>query len=272
MPSSDLLTLPRQLVARALGRKRPQPAIIRPAATARRFERYVFIAGMHRSGTTLMEHLLHARCEVTVLRADVPENEGQHLQDVVPAGRAHGGPGLFAFAPQMYTAPVQGAEAAAQQERLLRCWTPWMQGDAGATALLEKSPPSLVRIPWLRSVFPGARFLIVTRDPRASAAATQKWSGTSIRELVYHWHVAHSAALDAMREDCTLLRYEDLCADPAGELNRVVAALGLTPRPQALDMAGRFAEIRNSNAKYIDPLPACVYGPGAWNRLGYDLS
>ena len=74
-----------------------------------------------------------------------------------------------------------------------------------------------------------------------------------------------------MGEDCTLLRYEDLCADPAGELDRVVAALGLTPRPQALDMAGRFAEIRNSNAKYIDPLPACVYGPGAWDRLGYDL-
>jgi hypothetical protein len=247
-----------------------QPAIIRPADKAREFDRYVFIAGMHRSGTTLIEHLLGARCDVTVLRADVRENEGQHLQDVVPAARSKGGPGRFAFSPEMHTPPAGPGEAPAQRMRLLACWTPWMEGEA--PVLLEKSPPNLVRIPWLRSVFPGARFLIVTRDPRVSALATQKWSHTSVEEMIYHWHVAHSAALDAMGEDCTLLRYEDLCENPEGELDRVIAGLGLAPRLEALNMADRFAEIRSSNPDYLDRLPPRVYGPGVWDRLGYNLN
>lgn len=270
MSPRPFLKRPRQVLRRLTGGSSYQPAIIRPADKARSFDGMCFIAGMHRSGTTLMEHLLHARCAVSVLRAPVPENEGQHLQDVVPAARDHGGPGRFAFAPDMHTLPTPPEDAAAQRDRLLRCWTPWVQGDA--PVLLEKSPPNLVRLPWLRSLFPGARFLIVTRDPRASAAATQKWSKTSIHEMVLHWHVAHSAALDAAADDCVFLRYEDLCAAPAAELDRVIEALGLPRRDVPLEMDDRFAQIRNSNGKYLEQLPAAVYGPGAWDRLGYSLS
>lgn len=260
--------LPR-IARRLQGPAAPPAPLVQPAATPRRFDRHVFIAGLHRSGTTLVEHLLQATCAVSVLRADVPENEGQHLQDVVPAAIQLGGPGRFAFAPEMHTAPASGAAADRQRDRLLACWTPWVDGDA--PLLLEKSPPNLVRIPWLRSVFPGARFLIVTRDPRAAAAATLKWSTSSHRELVYHWHVAHAAALEALAEDCTLLRYEDLCADPGKALDRIIAALDLPRRSAALDLTDRFAQIANSNDRYMADLPATRYGPGAWDRLGYRL-
>lgn len=261
--------LPR-IARRLRGAAPPPEPLVQPAATPRPFDRHVFIAGLHRSGTTLVEHLVQATCAVSVLRADVPENEGQHLQDVVPAAIQLGGPGRFAFAPQMHTAPVDGAEADRQRDRLLACWTPWVDGDA--PVLLEKSPPNLVRIPWLRSLFPGARFLIVTRDPRAAAAATLKWAASSHRELVYHWHVAHAAALAAAGADCTFLRYEDLCADPPDALDRIIAALDLPRRAQPLDLTDRFAQIRNSNDRYLADLPPTRYGPGAWDRLGYDLT
>ena len=189
-----------QIARRLRGRTDPPAPLIQPAATPRTFDRYCFIAGLHRSGTTLTEHLLQATCDVSVLRADVPENEGQHLQDVVPAAIRLGGPGRFAFSTEMHTPVATGAAAEDQRARLLACWTPWVTGDA--PLLVEKSPPNLVRIPWLRSVFPGARFLIVTRDPRASAAATEKWSTSSLRELIYHWHVAHAAALEAACATC----------------------------------------------------------------------
>ncbi|MBM7070212.1 sulfotransferase [Actibacterium sp. 188UL27-1] len=264
-----LPSLPR--IARRLRGGTPLPApLVQPAASPRRFERHCFIAGLHRSGTTLVEHLLQASCAVSVLRADVPENEGQHLQDVVPAAIQWGGPGRFAFAPQMHTAPAQGPEAERQRDRLLACWAPWVDGDA--PVLLEKSPPNLVRIPWLRSLFPGARFLIVTRDPRAAAAATLKWAHSTHRELVYHWHVAHGAALETAGEDCVFLRYEDLCADPAAELDRITTALDLPRRDSPLDLTDRFAEIRNSNDRYLADLPPTRYGPGAWDRLGYVMS
>lgn len=248
-----------------------RPAIVTPAAVARRFDRYCFVAGLHRSGTTLVEHILHARCAAAVLRADVPENEGQHLQDVLPAARDHGGPGRFAFHPAMHATPLAGEAAAAARDRLLRCWTPWMEG--AGQALIEKSPPNLIRIPFLRSVFPGARFLIVTRDPRAAAAATGKWSRLGLAEMMYHWHVAYSAALAAAegRSDCVFLRYEDLCADPEAEIDRVMAALGLAPRPVPLPEEPRFAAVENTNARYIERLPAQIWGPGAWDRLGYFL-
>ncbi|MEP5760230.1 MAG: sulfotransferase [Litoreibacter sp.] len=246
-----------------------KPALITPTQTPKTFSGYCFVAGMHRSGTTLVEHLLAARADVATLRANVPENEGQHLQDVVPAGRDHGGPGRFAFSPQMHTAPVDAQSAQAQRLRLLQCWTPWLADDG--QFLLEKSPPNLVRIPWLRSIFPGARFLIVTRHPVANAAATQKWSKTSIPELMLHWHVAHSAALQAAKaaQDCCFLRYEDLCDDPTGSIDRVIQKLELPLRQEERTLEPRFMEIKNSNEAYLADQPDRNWGPGAWDHLGY---
>ncbi|MEM1430005.1 MAG: sulfotransferase [Pseudomonadota bacterium] len=191
----------------------------------------LFIAGLHRSGTTLIEHWLTARYDVTYLRAPVPENEGQHLQDVYPTARMHGGPGRFAFAPEMAPPPPPKAEAAAMRERLLRCWATWRTGGKART-LVEKSPPNLTKIAWLRRVFPGARFLIVTRDPRAVSLATVKMSDLPLPDLLEHYHRAHALALRDLRpSDCHYLSYEAFTRDPEGAAARAADALGLRPRP-----------------------------------------
>ena len=118
--------------------KTVRPPIVRPVETARKFNGFVFVCGLHRSGTTLAEMLLHSHSQVSVLRANVPENEGQHLQDVYPRAIDHGGPGKFAFSPRMHAHPEMAPAQA--RSRLLKCWTPWVDGYAGV--LLEKVHPT----------------------------------------------------------------------------------------------------------------------------------
>lgn len=235
-----------------------------------RFERQVFICGLHRSGTTLLEQHLRSRFLVAALEAPVPENEGQHLQDVYPAANPHGGPGRFAFAPQMRMSAPSPAEAEQARERLLACWTPWVD-DPAASVLLEKSPPNLTKIAWLRAVFPGARFVIMTRDPRAVAAATIKWAKTSLDELVAHWDAAHRIALEDEAADCVRLRYEDFCQDPERQLERIGRFLDLSPRDLPTDSDVRFAEVANRNARYLEQFVSPGMGRGCWTEFGYDL-
>jgi len=65
--------------------------------------RLVFLAGLHRSGTTLLARLLAAHPEISGFsETGVPADEGQHLQGVYPAAREYGGPGRFGFAPESH--------------------------------------------------------------------------------------------------------------------------------------------------------------------------
>ncbi len=248
--------------------REPELPLVTPAERPLAVERMLFVCGLHRSGTTLLEHLLRSHFRIAGLQAPVPENEGQHLQDVYPAAREFGGPGRFAFSPQMRMAqPATDPQTA--QRRLLCCWAPWTQGED--RILLEKSPPNLTKIGWLRSVFPGSRFVIMTRDPRVVACATRKWSNTSIEELVYHWHIAHEAALEDESSDCLRLRYEDLCENPSAALEAISLFANLDPREVPLETEGRFADIRNTNAKYLETLAPTRFGSGSWQEFQYQL-
>lgn len=231
-------------------------------------ENVVFICGLHRSGTTLLERMLTARFDLSYLRADVPESEGQHMQSVYRPAHHYGGPGRFAFSRAMRDELADLGEAEACRDRILSDWSRFVVGDS--PTLLEKSPPNLTKIPWLRQVFPNSRFVIMARDPRAVSAATQKWSKTSLPELMMHWNVAYSQAMqDFSDTDCILVRYEDLTADPQHEIDRILGFLRLMPRqdPQALE--DRHSDIRNSNARYVDHHDGTRYGMGAWDQFGY---
>lgn len=233
-------------------------------------DRMVFICGLHRSGTTLLERLFATRFEVSFLRANKPQSEGQHLQTVFPTAREYGGPGRFAFSLEMAEKLENLTDHKQCRREILAEWSNFVVG--GSRVLLEKSPPNLTKIWWLRRVFPGSMFVIVTRDPRAVSTATQKWGVTSLDELMRHWDVAYSKAMnDFSDSDCVVCRYEDLTEDPDKELERLGEFLKLRPRPKQDEIEDRFKKMVNSNDKYIEAHGGKSYGAGVWEKFGYSL-
>ena len=62
--------------------------------------RHVFIAGLHRSGTSLLFRILRRHKSISgfeITGGAEREHEGQHLQAVYPTDQDLGGPGYFGF-------------------------------------------------------------------------------------------------------------------------------------------------------------------------------
>ena len=205
-------------------------------------QRFLFIGGLHRSGTSILHRLLCEHPDASGFSGTgVEEDEGQHLQSVFPPARAFGGPGHFAFQP---AASLMGTDPTTQdRDRLLREWGAYY--DWTKPVLLEKSPPNLIRSNYFRALFPGSRFVFLVRHPICVALATRKWSKTSVIELVLHWTVAYRRMVEdcAGADDILVLRYEDMVAFPQYSLDLIAAHAGLaqfTPSEAVTDQNGHY--------------------------------
>jgi hypothetical protein len=192
--------------------------------------RLLFIGGLHRSGTSLIHRCIARHPAVTGFSGTgVWEDEGQHLQTVYPRAYQHGGPGRFGFDPRAHLTESSPLVTATNRAQLLEEWG--RHWDTGASVCVEKSPPNLVRMRFLKALFPESAFLMVLRHPAAVACATQKWSRTPWTSLVHHWVVTH----ETMRTDSagvspvTIVRYEDFVRNPDETLARIFASVGLPP-------------------------------------------
>lgn len=229
----------------------PAPNPSQVAAGARDGHRYVFVCGLHRSGTSLLVRCLREHPEISTFQdTGVPEDEGQHLQDVYPTARALGGPGRFGFDPNSHMTETSPLMSDHSRDALNQSWGRYW--DLSKPVLLEKSPPNLVRTRFLQALFPESAFLIITRHPVAVACATRKWNPAAISVHVRHWLTCHETfAADAPHLARKLvLRYEDLVARPGPLLERVYAFLELKPVPCNVPIAAGL------NERYI----------GQWNR------
>ena len=239
---------------------------------APRWKNYVFICGLHRSGTTLLERLLVTHLDLAHLRADVAESEGQHMQDVYTHDWMFGWIGQFAYDALEQIELQALDDHPACFERIRAQWSRFAVGDS--ETLIEKTPSNLTKIWWLRRVFPGARFIVLTRDPRAATAAQQGSFRVdrSLPDLMMHWNAAYSRALaDFDAADCMHLRYEDVVADQAGAIDAVADFCNIPRRAADGAMPERFAVLKNSNPKYIRLHEGRYYGRGAWDSFGYAL-
>jgi Sulfotransferase family len=195
--------------------------------------RFVFVAGLHRSGTTLLARLLAAHPEISGFSdTDAPADEGQHLQSVYPSDHEYGRPGRFGFAPEMHlteTSPLVSNESA---QKLFADWSPhW---DLSRRFLLEKSPPNLIKTRFLQALYPKSAFVIVIRHPIPVSIPTAKWRGTRRYDRLFeHWLRCH-ALFEADRKQLNRVRvvnYEELVRDPSGVLRGIFEFLEVEPIP-----------------------------------------
>jgi hypothetical protein len=202
--------------------------------------RLVFVCGLHRSGTTPLTRCLAEHPEVSGFRGTgVPEDEGQHLQDVYAAASVFGGPGVFAFDPRAHRTE---ADLRTPQTTAWRLFSQWRRHwDMARPVLVEKSPPNLMMMRYLQRLFPRARFVVVMRHPVVTALATRKWRRRlGLEALVEHWLAAHEiAAQDATHiERLHVVRYEHLVSRPRSELRRLADFIGLDAAPPAATLRG----------------------------------
>ena len=194
--------------------------------------RFVFVAGLHRSGTTLLARLLAAHPEISGFSGTgAPADEGQHLQSVYPSDHEYGRPGRFGFAPEMHLTESSPLASEKSARMLYEQWSPhW---DLSRTLLLEKSPPNLIKTRFLQALYPGAAFVVIVRHPIPVSIPTAKWRGTRRYDRMFeHWLRCHAL----FEADCEhldrvhVLTYEQLVRDPAGVLRAIFEFLSSSNR------------------------------------------
>lgn len=222
------------------------------------FDRPVFILSSPRSGSTLLFETLAQAPELFTIGGE------SHLMIEQVPGLA---PRDRGFDSNVLTE----ADASPQRVQLLRSrfWAglhdrAGRRPDTGAVRMLEKTPKNALRIRFLQSVFPEARFVFLYRDVRETLGSMidawqsgrfrtypglpdwpshQPWSLLLVpgwRELIaqplhqivrVQWERTLNDILDQLeplpRERWSALDYADFLKDPATEIQRICTALDL---------------------------------------------
>lgn len=208
----------------------------------------VFVGGLHRSGTTPLTRLLGAHRQISTFHdTGVKEDEGQHLQNVYPAARVHGGPGRFGFGSAAHLTENSTLATSETATQLYASWS--RHWDLARPYLVEKSPPNLLMTRFLQALFPHSRMIVIVRNPVVVSLSTRKWAGPRmpLSRLLEHWLIAHETFLaDAAHlRSLHVLKYEHLVSDPDRTLGELAAFLDLDgPIPSAGLESGRSSEYR----------------------------
>ena len=272
-----IITLRAAIRGSLVGRSRLARATRRPSVTDHSF---IFVGGMHRSGTSMLARLLAQHPAVSGFSGTgVPEDEGQHLQTVYPMPSPGRQAGRFAFVPDAHRTERSPLVTPENRERLFAEWS--HHWDISRPYLLEKSPVNLMTTRFLQALFPRSYHLVIVRHPVAVACATQKWSDTRPDSLIRHWLRGYECFLADMPhlQRAYVVRYERLVEAPDEQLERILGFLeldraGLTTklRPGVNDhYFGRWDMRRRNPAKraYLDLVARRYESRVA--RFGYSL-
>lgn len=210
----------------------------------------IFIVGMHRSGTTLLERML-----------------GRH-PNVVDCGETYRFTAQLREASNHHCKGVIDARVVAESARfdlggiasgyLDSCRWRWQEG---ITHFTEKLPSNFLLLGWIKRTMPRARILHMRRDPMDTCLSNlrelfsdacaysydQGELGRYFRRyerLMAHWHRQfHGEILD--------VRYEDLVANPEAESRRVLDYCGLSWRDDVVDVAGHNGAVTTASAVQV---------------------
>ncbi|MBK7095786.1 MAG: sulfotransferase [Saprospiraceae bacterium] len=195
-------------------------------------KKYIFVTGLHRSGTTFLAELISRNTYVSSFsKTGFPKDEGQFLQTLMPTSSEFIAPGRFAFNHEAHL--TENSKLLDNKEVLVGEWiSKW---DLTKPYLLEKSPPNLIRTRFLQEVFPNSKFITIIRHPIANSYAVKKWTNDRFLEiLIKHWIKAHSIYLEDRKylknEIC--ITYEDLTQNFNKANDEISSFLDLEIKPE----------------------------------------
>lgn len=223
----------------------------------------IFIVGMHRSGTTLLERLLGNHSQVS---------EGGELYDF-PAqlrravGHHFGGP-----SDQSVVAKMPEIDFADVGQRYL-AQVAWRAH--GRPFLIDKLPSNFINLGFIRRALPQARVIHMRRNPMDTCFSNLKELFSNAcpysydqgelagyyglhHDLVGHWQqVFPGFVLD--------VSYESLARDPEAEARRILAFCGLDWEPGCVDVGGNTRAVNTASSAQVRE-PIHQRGIEAWRR------
>ncbi|RZA31496.1 MAG: sulfotransferase family protein [Lysobacteraceae bacterium] len=228
----------------------------------------IFIVGMPRSGTTLLERIVGNHSQVTPAGelADLPrqlrwtaDTHGHALLDL----------------------PLLQASEALDFDLLGRRYLEQTRWRAqGRRYYIDKLPPNFMLVGFIRRALPRARILHMVREPmdvcfsnyRALFGDSYSYSydlaalahhHRQYRQLMAHWHaVAPGFVLD--------IAYDDLVRDTAASARRLLDFCGLEFEPGCLDTAANAAPVSTLSSVQVRA-PIHSRGRGEWERYAAQL-
>ncbi len=207
----------------------------------------VFVVGVGRSGTSLLQSMLHAHPDISML----PESHFLRLYICHPYDRWKNQlAGVRAFRSTLATdtkyqrteipeedllAPFWKRPCAFNLKDVYRRLLRMYRGQENASVVGEKDPRLIDYLPKLKDVCPQARVIHIVRDPRDVLLSRKnaEWSSGRpdwLHVLIYRAQLArgHRQGKRSFGARYMELRYEDLLSDPERVLRNVSDHVGVT--------------------------------------------
>jgi len=216
--------------------------------------RPVFVIGLPRSGTTLLEQML----------ASHPGIVGVGEQSIAAASLHRAMASAGGSLENLTPAAVD--DAATWHLEMLYKRVQRLANRGAADRIVDKMPDNYLLAGWLRIAFPNATIIHCLRDPRDVALSCWMTQFAGVpwsldlqhiahrieqhRRLLHHWR-------GAIGDHLTDIRYEQLVADPEAELRRALAAIGLDWHAGVLAHADRKGFVASASRQQVrEPIHA----------------
>jgi len=217
-------------------------------------QRMFFVIGAPRSGTTMLMRMLHAH-------PDIYTRPEPHL--LTPLAHL----GYYGYAEKASYDPFQAHQAAreyvgdlpnreADYVDALRAYCDILYGrmlePSGKRFFVDKTPAYALVLPFVKKVYPNARYVVLTRHPFAIFSSYAKsffdddWAAAQKFNPILERYVPALAAFvreHAGTGGCYHVRYEQLVAEPETTSRELCAYAGMTFTPEMIDYGSKKMEV-----------------------------